>query len=410
MTTVAFIVLVIAAVPATMSCCYLLALTLLSGKLAAQRPASRTIRFDLIVPAHDEAPIIERTIASLQRIDWPNDRFRIVVIADNCTDATASVAALAGAEVLERNDPSRRGKGYALQHGFATSRERRWADAVVVVDADSDVSPNILAAFAARIQTGHYAVQAHYGVRNPMASWRTRLITIATAAFMQLRSRARERLHLSCGIRGNGWCATHRLLELVPYRAFSLAEDVEYGIAIGLAGHRVAYADEAHAYSDMVAGADVAGTQRQRWEHGRFQLVRAQTIPLLAHALRRRSGLCLDLAVDLLVLPLSYVALNVFGLAILAAVGHWSRLSSAWFLWIAAGCFACLLLHVCRGWQLSGVGIRGVWDLARVPWFLIWKLCLNLRRRESRDWVRTQRERSQGEGCPNERKPGDRNP
>jgi len=39
-----------------------------------------------------------------------------------------------------------------------------------------------------------------------MASWRTRLITIAKAAFHIVRSRARERLKLSCGIRGNG-CA-----------------------------------------------------------------------------------------------------------------------------------------------------------------------------------------------------------
>jgi len=390
--TIALILLVIVALPAAWSCGYLMLLTLLSGKLENLHPVSNTLRFDFIVPAHDEAPIIEQTIASLQRVDWPNDRFRILVIADNCTDATANVAGLAGADVLIRDDPGRRGKGYALQYGFAASRERRWADAVVVVDADSDVSPNLLAAFAARIESGVHAVQAHYGVRNPMASWRTRLITIATASFMMLRSRARERLRLSCGIRGNGWCATHRLLEWVPYQAFSLAEDVEYGIAIGLAGYRVAYADEAHAYSDMVAGADVARTQRQRWERGRFQLIRSQTIPLFARALECGSGQCLDLGVDLLILPLSYVALNVVVLAVLAALGYWSHVSSAGFLWAAACCFVLLLLHVCRGWQLSGVGARGLWDLARVPWFLAWKLCLILGRRESTEWVRTERE------------------
>ena len=94
---------------------------------------------------------------------------------------------------------------------------------------------------AARIAGGAVAVQAHYGVLNPQASWRTQLITIAKGAFHIVRSRARERLGLSCGIRGNGWCVTHELLQRVPYRCFSLTEDLEYGIQLGLAGLRVGY-------------------------------------------------------------------------------------------------------------------------------------------------------------------------
>jgi cellulose synthase/poly-beta-1,6-N-acetylglucosamine synthase-like glycosyltransferase len=386
------ILLVILAIPATLSCGYLMLLTLLSAKPRPQLPTSKVLRFDLIVPAHNEAPIIARAIASLQRIDWPDDRFRILVVADNCTDATADIASASGAEVLVRNDPTSRGKGYALQYAFNVSRARQWADAVVVVDADSDVSSNILEACAARIESGAQAVQAHYGVRNSMLSWRTRLLTIATTSFMMVRSRAREKLRLSCGIRGNGWCVTHRLLALVPYRAFSLAEDVEYGIALGLAGYRVAYADEAHAYSDMVTSEHIARTQRQRWENGRFQLVRSKTLPLLAAAMRLRSAQCLDLGLDLLVLPLSYVVLNVLAVAILSVLGYWQQTTSVAFVWVAITCCTFLVLYVGRGWQLSGIGVQGLWDLSGAPWFLIWKLCLNLRRRAAGEWVRTQRE------------------
>jgi hypothetical protein len=74
------------------------------------------------------------------------------------------------------------------------------------------------------------------------------------AAYHVLRSRARERQRVSCGIRGNGWCVTHKLLASVRYQAFSLAEDLEYGIALGLAGYRVHYAGEAHASQDMTVG------------------------------------------------------------------------------------------------------------------------------------------------------------
>jgi cellulose synthase/poly-beta-1,6-N-acetylglucosamine synthase-like glycosyltransferase len=392
MTILVQLLLFCLAVPALLSCLYLLAMTLLSSRPPVPLVSSRALRFDLIIPAHNEMAIIERTIASLRGVNWPQDRFRVIVVADNCTDDTAVVARAAGAEVLVRNDPEKRGKGYALLYAFNDSGARKWADAVVVVDADAEVSPNLLEAFTARLETGIQAVQAHYGVRNPMTSWRTRLITIAKGAFHIVRSRARERLGLSCGIRGNGWCVTHKLLAQVPYTAFSLTEDVEYGIAIGLAGYRVSYTDEAHADADMVSSEEIARKQRQRWEDGRFNLIRSKTLELLVAAIRRRSGLCLDLALDLLVLPLSYVALNVLALSIAAGFAYWLHLSPPIFLWIATACWICLVIYVLRGWQLSGVGAQGIWDLARVPWFLAWKLWLTLRRRDSKEWVRTGRE------------------
>jgi cellulose synthase/poly-beta-1,6-N-acetylglucosamine synthase-like glycosyltransferase len=386
------LLLVALAIPAALSCCYLMALTVLSVKPKAVSPAASTRRFAVIVPAHNEAGIIARTIASLQRIEWPHDRFRIVVVADNCSDGTADAARAMGVQVLTRDDLSQRGKGYALEYAFSASLADGWADAVVVIDADTDVSANILVEMAARLDAGCHAVQARYGVRNPMASWRTRLITIGIASFMQLRSRGREHLGLSCGIRGNGWCVTRSLLEQVPYRAFSLAEDVEYGIAIGVAGHRVAYADEAYAKSDMVASERIARSQRQRWEDGRLQLIGTHAWPLLVRALRQRSALCLDLGLDLLLLPLSYVVLNVVALTVLSAFAlalQWAPVS---FLWIPVSCWVILAVHIGRGWQLSGVGVRGLLDLARAPWFLIWKVCLTLSPRSRKGWTRTGRE------------------
>jgi hypothetical protein len=172
-----------------------------------------------------------------------------------------------------------------------------------------------------------------------------------------------------------------------------LTEDVEFGIELGLGGFRVHYADEAHSDADMVSGEQIARKQRQRWEHGRFQLIRAKTLPLLQAALRRRSAVCFDLALDLLVLPLSYVALNVSALIVLAAVATWLQPPLQPWLWLGLGCAASLVLYVLRGWQLSGIGARGLLDLARAPGFLVWKLLLMRRRRRSDEWVRTDREK-----------------
>lgn len=377
--------------PAALSCGYLLLLTLLSGKTPVQSARSRTLRFDVIVPAHDEEALIGRVVRNLRKCDWPSECFRVVVVADNCADQTASVARAAGADVLERRHATLLGKGYALERAFLDSRARGWADAVVVVDADSEASANLLAACAARLERGAHAVQVHYGVLEPKASWRTRLLCIALAAFHRLRSCARERLKLSCGLRGNGWCVTHDLLQRVPYRAFSLAEDIEYGIELGLAGFRVHYADEASVDAEMVADAASAGPQRRRWELGRWQLLRTKAPALLRAAVRQHNPVCLDLCVDLLVLPLSYVVLNVAVLLVCAAaLTAWPGAAVDW-LWAGSACAAALLLYVLRGWQLSGMGALGLLDLAGAPFFIAWKVALLLRSRGSLAWVRTPR-------------------
>jgi len=393
-TIIANLILFVLALPATAVSLYLLILTLLSHAPPVALRSSRRLRFDVIVPAHNEAAAIDGVVASLRKLDWPADGFRVLVVADNCTDSTAVLARAAGAEVLERHDTERRGKGYALAFAFQASQAHGWAYAVVVVDADTEVSPNLLEAFATRIENGAAVIQAHYRVLNSQASWRTRLMAIAMASFHRVRSRARERLRLSCGIRGNGWCITHRLLRQAPYRAFSLTEDIEYGIDLGLAGYRVRYADEANVAAMMVSGEQAARTQRQRWEGGRLQLIRSRTPALLRAARGPDGGVCLDLALDLLVLPLSYAAINVAVLIVLASVALlWEPSMEIW-LWLALGCGASLLLYVLRGWQLSGVGMRGLVDLLRAPFFVLWKVLLMLRAHKSAEWVRTKREQS----------------
>jgi 1,2-diacylglycerol 3-beta-glucosyltransferase len=387
------LLLTLLALPATFSCAYLALLTLLSSKLRSHGRSSRLLRFDVIVPAHNEEAGITRTVSSLLAMDWPGSHFRVLVVADNCSDATASVALSAGAQVLERHDLTLRGKGYALAYAFASSVNDGFASAVVVVDADAEVSANLLEAYAVRIERGAKAVQAQYGILNPWTSWRTQLITIAKGAFHVVRSRARERLGLSCGVRGNGWCVTHELLREVPYRYYSLTEDVEYGIALGLAGCRVEYAGEAHADADMASSEKNARTQRQRWEKGRFQLVRSSTVPLLLAAVRRRSLVCLDLAFDLIVPPLSYVAANIVLLGLAAGIFRfWDPSATVW-LWCALACAAILIVHVLRGWQLSGMGMRGLLALAHVPGFILWRIWLLLGRKTG-EWVRTEREKS----------------
>src|SRR5579863_9902131 len=106
------LILLALSLPAAAVSLYLLLLTVLSATPPSPGRSSGRLRFDLIVPAHDEAAVIAGVVASLRKLHWPADGSRVIVVADNCSDATADLARAAGAEVLERRDTTRRGKGY----------------------------------------------------------------------------------------------------------------------------------------------------------------------------------------------------------------------------------------------------------------------------------------------------------
>ncbi|ROT44759.1 glycosyltransferase family 2 protein [Pusillimonas sp. NJUB218] len=377
--------------PALLGCSYLLILTLLSRRMPQQLAARKDLRFDIIVPAHNEAGIIKQTLQSLKKLDWPETHYRIIVIADNCTDDTAAIASANGATVLKRHNDTQRGKGYALDHGIRFFLESSPGDAVVVIDADTQVSENLLSCFAARLSSGADAIQAHYGVLNPNDSWRTRLMTIAYSAFHAVRSRGRERLHVSCGLRGNGMCFSRALLLEQPPQVYSLAEDVEYGVLLGLNDVRVHYADEALVLAELpTSGADSA-SQRQRWEGGRFAVAKAYSGKLLHHALRHRSRISLDLALDLLTLPLAYLCISIAVTACLAGLASLIYPTQFFWLWLCLSLLGALILHVLRGWQLSPLGPAALFDLLRVPFFIAWKLVVMLKQKGNTNWIRTKR-------------------
>jgi hypothetical protein len=303
--------------------------------------------------------------------------------------------------VLERHNDTLRGKGYALELAFDTLLQEGTVDAVVVVDADTVVSPNLLAAFATRIEAGALAMQAEYGVRNVHASWRTELMALALGMFHALRNNARERLGLSAGLRGNGMCFTRECLQRFPHKAYGLVEDVEHGLALGRGGVRIVAVVDAFVLGEMVSGGKASESQRRRWEDGRAKLKRDVLPGVVRDAVRTRSLLLLDLAIDLLVPPLSSIALLVVAVLALSA-GRAVLGAVAGFPVVDAIAVCSLLpaiglkLYVLRGMQLSGLGWGAFVVVAKAPAYVAWKVWLKLRGTPKADgWVRTARESEQ---------------
>ena len=178
-----------------------------------RRPGADHLRFVVFVPAHDEASGIAATLVSLCAMEYPADAFAVHVVADNCTDATATVAREFEVEVHERDEPGNPGKGPALNWLFDRLSARGDVfDAVVVIDADTLVVADFLTAMDGALQQGADVAQGHYTVRDPAASTATSLRYAALACRHHLRARARTRLGASCGLYGNGMVFRRELL------------------------------------------------------------------------------------------------------------------------------------------------------------------------------------------------------
>jgi cellulose synthase/poly-beta-1,6-N-acetylglucosamine synthase-like glycosyltransferase len=364
------------------------------------RDWSTAPRFLVVIPAHDEEGNIAETVASCRAVHYDASRFAVVVIADNCTDHTARTSREAGAEIYERVDPDRVSKGYALIDFFRAmadgDRLARY-DGVVLVDADTAVDAGMLSAFASALEDGIDWAQGYYTVRNPDASWRTRLLTYAFSLFNGAWLLGLDRLGLGANFRGNGMCLSTRGLARHPWRAHGLVEDQEFGWGLRLAGERIRFVPEARVYGEMVSRGSDAASQRQRWETGRRALRPMFFRPLLgsrALPLSRKALAVLDLFFPPLTILLAALTASASIYPLVWLVPELAP--AAWRLlpWHAAMAVAVAAYALSPLFGL-GLPVRYLGSLLALPYYAAWRVATTSRARATR-WVRTQREAPAG--------------
>jgi hypothetical protein len=361
---------------------------------AGEQPSSESssrLRLVVLVPAHDEEEGVGQTLRSLDCCDYPPTAWRKVVIADNCTDLTAERASEAGAEVWTRTDTTARGKGQALTWAL----ERLWSegpdfDAVVIVDADCIVSPNLLSSIEARICAGAGAVQVDDVVGNLDASPASALRYAAFVLMVRTRFSGKQQLGFSCGLVGTGMAFSKELLGREPWTATSLGEDGEYHMRLVRAGERVEFAADAWVRSAMPTSLSRSYAQQARWEKGKLHLVRHWTPRLVVAGLARRDIVRLHAGLEHLVPPQSLIAAGGLGSTLAGLLFGSRRLVVVSAVALAAQC-----TFVLGGLRLARAPLRVYGALLLSPALIASKVALYVRLLSGRGptaWVRTQRE------------------
>ncbi len=293
------------------SCVYLLTLAMASFLHKRPMRGSPTLSdVVVLVPAHDEQELIGRCLESLARQSYPRSRRRVVVIADNCTDRTEQVALSKGVEVMVRHQPDAPGKGAALRWALDQLLSRQSPpDVFVMVDADSVAEPDLIRHVEAELVAGAEVVQADYRVLQTSTSPRSRLVATGFLLFHRTRLSGRAALGLPANLVGNGMAFRRDVFRRVPWSAFTAVEDLEYSLALRLAGIRPVFCASAVVFGPVPSSRKAQTRQRMRWEGGRMFMLWSRMGPLLLAGVRRRDWAAIDAAVDLAILPLGMLAM-----------------------------------------------------------------------------------------------------
>lgn len=364
--------------PASLVVAYYLALAVVGLVLPARREnrpeASPVTRFAIIVPAHNEEEAIRTTIESCQALDYPPELVRTVVIADNCTDATATIAHGCGAEVLERNDERRRGKGFALAWAFEHLLQEP-IDAFLILDADCVIEPHALQAFDGHFRQSALVLQANDVTSNPDESPMSYALAVGNLLENDLFYAPKSALGLAVLLRGTGMVFHRSVLERTPWDAYSVAEDADYSLRLLRAKVSVTFVKEVRVASAFPVSGEQLDAQRTRWAEGNLSLSRSQAFGLMLNGLSQANLMQFDGGWTLLVLsrPLVMaVAVVAFALSLLGWLLHsgpQTALLLSWSLSLLAG----LVLYFGLGILLQGMTRRRLGFILRSP-LLVWRL------------------------------------
>jgi cellulose synthase/poly-beta-1,6-N-acetylglucosamine synthase-like glycosyltransferase len=353
-------------------------------------PSSPSPRI-VVVPAHNEERTIAPTIRSILAGCRPQDR--LLVVADNCSDSTADLCRSLGAEVLERNDPSQAGKGYALAAAIDFIAA---APPGIVIFFDADVIPHgdcidLLSEAATRRGC---PVQAIYLLRPPApTSPRDALSAFAFATKNKVRPLGLDRLGLPVQLTGAGMAFPWEVVSRLPMASGNIVEDMQLGVDAAMADRPPILVPAALVTGSLPSGSEAATRQRERWEQGHLKTALAAGPRLALAGILRGSPRLLGLALDLMVPPLSL--LIMLALVVLAGTGAvaWRTTSPTVFI-AGVAPIAMVAAALALAWLRLGADRPSALTLLAAPLYLLWKLPLyiNAVLKPQRRWIRTERD------------------
>lgn len=281
-------------------------------------------RFGIFISARNEAGVIYELLDSLHKLDYPKDCYDIYVVADNCTDNTAEVAAEHGATVYERFNKEQVGKGYALNYLYQKVIREKGHDyynAYVVFDADNIVDPSFLKELNKKWATHKYeAVTTYRNSKNFDTNWLSAAYSMWFMHEARHLNYVRDLIGAQCFISGTGFAVSEKVMkENNGWPFYFMTEDIQFSVDCTLKGYHIGYCDSAELFDEQPTTMKQSWNQRLRWAKGFFQ-IDMKYLGDLAHGVHTSKGARNMAFYDVLMtcIPCTLVIVALVGMALYA--------------------------------------------------------------------------------------------
>lgn len=241
----------------------------------------------IMIPAHNEGKVITQTVESMLALDYPHDRYEIIVINDNSSDDSSVLLGRLQDKYPDRNlivintdaVTGGKGKSNALNIGF----ERSKGELIAIYDADNTPEKQALRYLVGEIMHDDTlgAVIGKFRTRNRNASLLTRFINIETLSFQWMAQAGRWQLFKLCTIPGTNFIMRRHIIEEIGgWDVRAIAEDTEISFRIYKMGYRIKFQPKAVTWEQEPQTVKVWFKQRTRWAKGNIYVI-IKNIPLL---------------------------------------------------------------------------------------------------------------------------------
>ncbi len=226
----------------------------------------RTPSIDVLLVVHDAADQLAAKIANLLALDYPDDRLRVTIVCDGCTDATESVARLhESSRVRVRAFAERRGKSACIGQVLPMLA----AEIVLFTDVRQLIDPAAARALATALAgagvgaaSGELVLDRGTGFGEGIdAYWR----------YEKMIRRFESASGSLVGVTGALYAAWRDALPDVP--AGLILDDMWIPLSIADAGYRVVFVPQAIAHDRAATDPRSEETRKRRTLTGNYQLL-----------------------------------------------------------------------------------------------------------------------------------------
>lgn len=278
----------------------------LSEKKIVKAEQLKLNKYAVIIAARNEELVISELIKSIQKQRYPKECIDIFVVADNCTDQTAKIAKKAGAIVRERFNPTKIGKGYALDFMFQIIKREyssKGYDGYFIFDADNLLDENYMYEMNRTFNDGYRVATSYRNSKNFDQNWITAGYAIWFLHEAEYLNLPRMTLNTSCAISGTGFLVHSDIINKNGgWIHHLLTEDIEFSIYQILKGEKIGYCKNAVFYDEQPITFRQSWRQRLRWAKGFYQVLMTYGKELMLCIFKRKqnSFSCFDMTMTIM--------------------------------------------------------------------------------------------------------------